>query len=100
MLGNSGGIGGKRTILGVSVTLEEHEIHTRASTEELVQWGFSGVPMIISDDHPGLRAAAAAIVPASLWVRCQVNQKTKLFQLLLEIASGQKVHGILNPSKT
>jgi transposase-like protein len=52
---------GKRTILGVSVSLSKQEIHWRTFLERLVARGMSGVQLIISDDHVGLKAARQAI---------------------------------------
>ena len=52
---------GKREILGVSVSLSEHEVHWRAFLESLKQRGLGGVQLITSDDHAGLRAARLAV---------------------------------------
>ena len=52
---------GKRTILGVSVALGEHEIHWRTFMERPLQKGLTGAGMITSDDHAGLRAARKAV---------------------------------------
>ena len=52
---------GKREILGVSVSLSEHEVHWRAFLENLKQRGLGGVQLITSDDHAGLRAARLAV---------------------------------------
>jgi putative transposase len=48
---------GKRRILGVSVSLGEHEVHWRDFLKSLMARGLSGVKLIVSDDHAGLRAA-------------------------------------------
>jgi len=48
---------GKRQILGVSVSLSEHELHWRTFLQSLVARGLRGIQLIISDDHAGLRAA-------------------------------------------
>ena len=50
---------GKREILGVSVSLSEHEVHWRTFLESLKKRGLGGVELITSDDHAGLRAAQA-----------------------------------------
>jgi putative transposase len=49
--------GGKRHILGVSVSLSEAEIHWRTFLEDLLSRGMQGIQVIVSDDHAGLRAA-------------------------------------------
>jgi len=48
---------GKREILGASISLSEAEIHWRNFLEGLVKRGLSGVQLITSDDHSGIRAA-------------------------------------------
>jgi len=48
---------GKREILGISVSLSEHEVHWRTFLESLKQRGLGGVQLVTSDDHAGLRAA-------------------------------------------
>ena len=64
---------GKRSILGVSVSLSEAEVHWRAFMEGLQSRGLHGVEMIISDDHAGLGAARAARFPGVPWQRCQFH---------------------------
>ena len=64
---------GKRSILGVSVSLSEAETHWRAFLEGLVKRGLSGVQLIISDDHAGMEAARKAIFTGVPWQRCQFH---------------------------
>ena len=64
---------GKREILGVSVSLSEHEIHWRAFLESLKQRGLGGVQLVTSDDHAGLRAARLAVFGGIPWQRCQFH---------------------------
>lgn len=64
---------GKREILGVSVSLSEHEVHWRAFLESLQQRGLGGVQLITSDDHAGLRAARLAVFGGIPWQRCQFH---------------------------
>lgn len=64
---------GKREILGVSVSLSEHEVHWRAFLESLKARGLGGVQLIISDDHAGLRAARLAVFGGIPWQRCQFH---------------------------
>lgn len=64
---------GKREILGVSVSLSEHEIHWRAFLESLKARGLGGVQLITSDDHAGLRAARLAVFGGIPWQRCQFH---------------------------
>jgi putative transposase len=62
---------GKREILGVSVSLSQHEVHWRTFLESLKNRGLAGVQLITSDDHAGLRAARPAVFGDIPWQRCQ-----------------------------
>lgn len=64
---------GKRTILGVSVSLSEHEAHWRQFLQSLVARGLRGLALIISDDHAGLGAARKAVFGGIPWQRCQFH---------------------------
>jgi len=64
---------GKREILGVSVSLSEHEVHWRGFLESLKKRGLGGVQLITSDDHAGLRAARLAVFGGIPWQRCQFH---------------------------
>jgi transposase-like protein len=64
---------GKREILGVSVSLSEHEVHWRTFLESLKTRGLGGVQLITSDDHAGLRAARLAVFGGIPWQRCQFH---------------------------
>jgi len=64
---------GKREILGVSVSLSEHEVHWRTFLESLKQRGLGGIRLITSDNHAGLRAARVAVLGGIPWQRCQFH---------------------------
>lgn len=64
---------GKREILGVSVSLSEHEVHWRAFLESLKARGLGGLQLITSDDHAGLKAARQAVFGSIPWQRCQFH---------------------------
>jgi len=64
---------GKRAILGVSVSLGEHEVHWRAFLQSLVERGLRGVELITSDAHKGLKAARKAVFGGIPWQRCQFH---------------------------
>jgi putative transposase len=64
---------GKREILGVSVSLGEHEIHWRNFLQSLVSRGLSGVELITSDAHSGLKSARQAVFGGVPWQRCQCH---------------------------
>jgi putative transposase len=65
--------GGERQILGVSVSLSEHEIHWKAFLKALKDRGLNGVKLVISDDHEGLGAARRAVFGSVPWQRCQFH---------------------------
>ena len=64
---------GHRRVLGVSVALSEAEVHWRAFLDSLVKRGLTGVRLIVSDDHAGLKAARRALLPSVPWQRCQFH---------------------------
>ena len=66
-------LGGKREILGLSVSLSEHEVHWRAFLESLKARGLGGIQLITSDDHSGLRMARQAVFGSLPWQRCQFH---------------------------
>jgi transposase-like protein len=64
---------GKRSIVGVSVSLSEAEVHWRQFLQNLVDRGLRGVRLIISDAHTGLKAARQAVFGGVPWQRCQFH---------------------------
>ena len=64
---------GNREILGVSVSLGEHEVHWRNFLQSMVSRGLSGVELITSDDHSGLKSARKAVFGGVPWQRCQCH---------------------------
>ena len=64
---------GKRSLLGVSVSSGEHELHWRSFFESLVARGLRGVRLITSDNHGGLKAARRAVFGGVEWQRCQFH---------------------------
>lgn len=64
---------GKRSVLGVSVSLSEHEVHWREFLLSLQQRGLSGLRLITSDSHSGLKAARKAVFASVPWQRCQFH---------------------------
>jgi putative transposase len=64
---------GERQILGVSVSLSEHEMHWKAFLKTLKDRGLHGMELIISDDHVGLGAARRAVFGSVAWQRCQFH---------------------------
>jgi putative transposase len=64
---------GHRSVLGVSVSLSEAEVHWRDFFKSLVARGLHGVEMIVSDAHAGLKEARQACFPGVPWQRCQFH---------------------------
>ena len=64
---------GKRSILGVSVSLSEAEVDWRTFLKSLIDRGLRGVQFIVSDDHSGLGQARKACFPGVAWQRCQFH---------------------------
>ena len=64
---------GRRTVLGVSVSLSEAEVHWRDFLASLQARGLHGVQLVVSDDHAGLAAARQARLPGVKWQRCQFH---------------------------
>jgi transposase-like protein len=64
---------GRRSILGTSVALSEAEIHWRDFLASLQARGLTGVEYVVSDDHPGIKAALRARLTGVPWQRCQFH---------------------------
>jgi transposase-like protein len=64
---------GKRSILGVSVSLSEAEVHWREFLASLQARGLHGVRMVTSDAHAGLKEALDARLSGVPWQRCQFH---------------------------
>lgn len=64
---------GERQVLGVSVSLSEHEAHWKNFLKGLKERGMTGVQLVISDDHSGLGAARRAVLGSIPWQRCQFH---------------------------
>jgi transposase-like protein len=64
---------GRRSILGVSVSLSEAEVHWREFFQSLLKRGLHGVELIVSDAHAGLKEARQACFTGVPWQRCQFH---------------------------
>lgn len=64
---------GQRCVLGVSLSLGEHEVHWRSFLQSLVARGLCGVQLITSDAHEGLAAARRTVFGGVPWQRCQFH---------------------------
>jgi transposase-like protein len=82
---------GKRHILGVSVERSEAEVHWRNFFQHLVKRGLTGVQLITSDDHAGLRAARVALFPNVKWQRCQFHLQQNAAQYVVRVEQRKEV---------
>ncbi|MDA7893342.1 IS256 family transposase [bacterium] len=64
---------GHRSVLGVSVSLSEAEVHWRKFLSSLKKRGIHGVKLIVSDAHEGITAARQATFAGVPWQRCQFH---------------------------
>lgn len=64
---------GRRSVLGVSVSMSEAELHWRKFFESLFVRGMTGVKFVVSDDHTGLKNALSSTLPGTAWQRCQTH---------------------------
>ncbi|MDF7809324.1 IS256 family transposase [Pontiellaceae bacterium B12219] len=64
---------GKRSVLGVSVSMSEAEIHWREFMLSLKKRGMHGVKLVTSDEHAGLQSALQSALPGVPVQRCQVH---------------------------
>lgn len=64
---------GTRSVLGVSVSLSEAQVHWRNFFDSLLKRGMHGLQTITSDDHKGLNAARKRAFGSTPWQRCQFH---------------------------
>jgi transposase-like protein len=64
---------GQREILGVDVFTAEDGAAWTSFLRGLAARGLTGVRLVISDDHLGLKQAIAAVLPGAGWQRCRVH---------------------------
>ena len=64
---------GTRQILGVDVGPSEDRAFWTAFLRSLVKRGLSGVRLVISDAHEGLKQAIQTVLAGTTWQRCRVH---------------------------
>ena len=82
---------GKRTILGISVSLSEGQAHWQVFMEALVKRGLKGVQLIISDNHAGMKAARKAVFTSVPWQRCQFHLQQNAMQYIPHVSMRREV---------
>jgi putative transposase len=70
--------GGYREILGLDVATAEDGAGWLAFLRGLAARGLSGVQLVTSDCHHGLRDATAAVLPGASWQRCRAHHARNL----------------------
>ena len=66
-------VDGNREVLGVDVGDSEDEVFWTAFLRTLRDRGLSGVRLVISDAHAGLKASIARVFAGASWQRCKVH---------------------------
>ena len=64
---------GRREVLGVDVGPSEEEAFWQQFLRGLLERGLTGVRLVTSDAHAGLKRALAAILHGASWQRCRVH---------------------------
>jgi transposase-like protein len=64
---------GERHVLGVDVGPSEDRAFWTAFLRSLVKRGLSGVRLVVSDAHEGLKQAIATVLSGATWQRCRVH---------------------------
>jgi len=64
---------GERQVLGIDVGASEDRAFWTAFLRSLVKRGLSGVRLVISDAHEGLKQAIVTVLAGAAWQRCRVH---------------------------
>jgi transposase-like protein len=64
---------GERQVLGVDVGPSEDRVFWTAFLRGLVKRGLTGVRLVISDAHTGLKLAISTVLTGASWQRCRVH---------------------------
>jgi putative transposase len=64
---------GHREVLGCDVITSEDGAGWTAFLRDLVARGLTGVKLVVSDEHRGLKQAVAAVLPGAAWQRCRTH---------------------------
>ena len=64
---------GRRNVLAVELAHRESQSSWKEFCLQLKTRGLSGVELVISDDHAGLRKAIGKVFPEAAWQRCYVH---------------------------
>jgi transposase-like protein len=81
-------VDGYREVLGLDVITTEDGAGWTAFLRSLVARGLSGVQLVISDAHEGLKNAIAAVLPGTSWQRCRTHFVRNLLTKVPKSAQG------------
>jgi transposase-like protein len=84
---------GYRSVLGVSVSISEAEVHWRNFLISLKERGLHGVEYVVSDNHEGLKKALQATFGSASWNRCHVHLQRNSFAYVPKVAMRKEVAG-------
>jgi transposase-like protein len=73
---------GERTVLGAQTGPSEDHQFWVAFLRQLVKRGLTGVRLVISDAHEGLRQAIAKVLHGATWQRCRVHFMRNLLSVV------------------
>lgn len=79
---------GEREVLGMQVADNEMTAAWRSFLAGLVERGLTGVRMVVSDAHPGLRAAIRSVLNGTTWQRCYVHFVRELLGRIPKASAG------------
>lgn len=79
---------GRREIVGVDVITSEDGAGWTAFLRGLVARGLSGVQLVISDAHVGIKLAVEAVLPGASWQRCRTHFMRNLLAKVPKAAQG------------
>ncbi|MFJ6003929.1 IS256 family transposase [Arthrobacter sp. NPDC092385] len=72
---------GRREVLGLQVATSESGSAWNAFFADLVARGLTGVQLVTSDAHAGLKDAIAANLPGAAWQRCRTHYAANLMSV-------------------
>jgi transposase-like protein len=70
---------GEREVLDLAVEAGEMEVAWRRFLTRLLDRGLTGVQLVISDAHVGLRAAIRTVLVGTTWQRCTIHFRRNVF---------------------
>jgi hypothetical protein len=84
---------GERQVLGIDVGASEDRGFWTAFLRSLVKRGLSGVRLVISDAHEGLKQAISTVLSGAAWQRCRVHFMRNLLATVPQAMREPKAYG-------